>query len=227
MAEAGRLPAIKIGKQWRFPGDLVDGWLNTKTDQPAPQPDVTPAQNDLATLLPLDCVQLILDTFADSLGAMLVVTDMAGNPITKVSHACGLFTAISEIPNASQKYLETWHDLGTIIELEPKFKPSHLGLLWARGLIRVGPELKGMVIVGGIAPKDWPPTPEQVQAMATKFGVNVNLLTAHLNEVFYLDDDAQAKVLSFVQRIANIIAHIVNEQKSFTGKLDAIAQLAR
>ena len=91
MAEAGRLPAIKIGKQWRFPGDQVEDWFKIQTPSPIisdePAPHIT--SSTLADLLPLECVQLILDTFADSLGVMLVVTDMEGNPIGEVSHPCG------------------------------------------------------------------------------------------------------------------------------------------
>ena len=30
MAESGRLPAIKVGKQWRFPKTQVDSWLSTQ-----------------------------------------------------------------------------------------------------------------------------------------------------------------------------------------------------
>ncbi|MCB0211272.1 MAG: helix-turn-helix domain-containing protein, partial [Anaerolineae bacterium] len=79
MAEAGRLPAIKVGKQWRFPSDQVDQWFSRKTASTAPPPlptdDPDPA-TDLADLLPLDCVQLIQDTFADLLGVMLVVTHL-------------------------------------------------------------------------------------------------------------------------------------------------------
>ncbi len=229
MAEAGRLPAIKVGKQWRFPGDLVDIWLNGKAAQPgaSPQPVPEAASSDLTSLLPMECVQLIQDTFAESLGVMVIITDMDGNPITEVSQPCGLFSAIHETPNAVQKCVEDWRDMAAMIDLEPKFKTSHLGLLCSRGMIRVGAELKGMVFVGGIAPKVWPPTPEQVQAMAAEFGVNPQVISAHLTEVYYVDDAEQAKILSFVQRIANIIAHIVNERNGLMIKLDAIAQLTR
>lgn len=229
MAEAGRLPAIKVGKQWRFPRDQVDNWLQTQSMPSAspPQPRPEPPANGLASLLPLDCVQLIQDTFADSLGIMLVITDMDGNPITEVSHPCGLFAAVSKEPNAIQKCVDDWHNMATDIDLVPKLASSHLGLLCTRGLIRVGPELKGMVFLGGIAPENWPPTSAQVQAMAVEFGVEPEALIAHINEVFYLDDVEQARVLSFVQRIANIIAHIVNERHDFISKLDAIAQLTR
>ncbi len=213
MAEAGRLPAIKVGKQWRFPNDLVESWLNDKQPtSPNPSPQPLPAPQNLADLLPLDCVQLILDTFADSLGVMLLVTDMAGQPITKVSHACGLFKIINQTPSAIQKCVEHWGILGTTIDLEPKFVPSHLGLLCARAFIRVGSELKGMLIIGGIAPDNWPPKPEQVQSIITEFDIPAQTLAASIAEVFYLDAKEQAKVLPFAQRIADILAHIVNEQ---------------
>jgi excisionase family DNA binding protein len=229
MAEAGRLPAIKVGKQWRFPGDLVESWLQTRTgDQtPAHQPNTNGSRCALDTLLPLQCVQLIQDTFADSLGVMLVITDMEGKPVTEVSNPCGLFAVISQVPNALQKCVENWRDLAATIDLEPKFMPSHLGLLCARGMIRVGTELKGMVFVGGIAPGNWPPTPDQMKEIAAASGVRPEILTSHLTEVFYLDKAEQARILSFVQRIANIIAHIVNERNSLMSKLDAIAQLTR
>jgi ligand-binding sensor protein len=217
-----------VGKQWRFRSDQVERWLQTQAAAPAlpAQPQAQPSTNDLAALLPLECVQLIQDTYADALGVMLVITDMAGNPVTEVSHPCGLFAAMSQTPQALQKCMESWRRLATAIELEPKFMRSHLGLLCARGLIRVGAELKGMVVVGGIAPDDWPPTPDEVKALAAELGVPLQTLSDHLDEVFYLDAGERARVLSFVQRIANIAAHIVNERHILMGKLEAIAQLA-
>ena len=228
MAEAGRIPAIKIGKQWRFPGDQVEDWLGTQAGLPqlSSRPAVTDTSKNLGDLLPVDCVQFILDTFADSLGVMLVVTDMEGNPVTEVSHPCGLFTALNKVPNAVQKCVESWRALGQAIELEPKFKPSHLGLLCARAFIRVGTELKGMVVVGGIAPQQWPPSPEQVQQIAAEFGLRPAVIAPHLDEVFYLDEAERAQVLPFAQRIANIVAHIVTERNGFMNKLNAIQQLA-
>jgi len=227
MAEAGQLPAVKIGKQWRFPSDLVEAWLKAQVSAPVPAPqlDVSLSSGDFASLLPLECVQLIQDTLAEALGVMIVVTDMEGNPITQVSHPCGLFAAISRVPNAVQKCIASWRHLAEAINLEPKFIRSHLGLLCARGMIRVGTELKGMVVVGGIAPDDWPPSPDEVQAMADEFGVPIETLTSHLTEVFYLDPSQRAWVLSFVQRIANIISHIANERNTLIGKLESIARL--
>lgn len=222
MVEAGRLPAIKVGKQWRFPGDQVERWLQSQSGAPEPPIKTVPprtAESDLGKLLPLKCVQLIQDTFAETLGVMLVITDLDGRPITDISNPCGLFEAINQMPDALQKCIESWHNLAVIIDLEPKFMPSHLGLLCARGLIRVGSELKGMVVAGGIAPEAWPPEPEALRTIAGDFGVRPESLTAHLTEVYYLDAAEQAKILSVLQRIANIVAHIVNERHILLDKL--------
>jgi excisionase family DNA binding protein len=228
MAEAGRLPAVKVGKQWRFPSDLVNGWLNSQAATPTlqSQPVAEKANCHLDSLLPMECVQLIQDTYADALGVMLVITDMEGNPVTEVSHPCGLFEAISQKPDAVKKCIESWHSMAKAIELEPKWMPTHLGLLCARGLIRVGTELKGMVIMGCVAPDRWPPAPEEINKIATEFGLKADELTPRVEEAFFLDKAQQARVLSFVQRIANVVAHIATERNTLMGKLESIAKLA-
>jgi excisionase family DNA binding protein len=214
MAEDGRLPAIKVGKQWRFPADQITHRLNNQAVAPAPASPVpvSASQNGFASLLPQQCVQLIQDTYADALEVMLVITDLDGRPVTQVSNPCGLFKVVNQDAGALQRCIDSWYQLGRTIELEPKFTPSHLGLLCARSLVRVGTELKGMVIVGGIAPENWPPSPEQVQAIAAEFGISPETMSAHLNEVYYLDDPNRAKVLSLMQRIADVVAHIINER---------------
>ncbi len=178
MAETGKLPSIKVGKQWRFPAVQIQDWMSTQMGAPLPltpstsiiqqsmpAPTVNGEAGNLASLLPLSCVQLIQDSHADLLGVMLVITDMDGNPITQPSKPCGLFSAINKKPDAVQRCIRSWHDLGQGLNIEPVFHKSHLGLLCARGLIRVGTELKGMVVAGCVAPDVWPPSEEEVQAV--------------------------------------------------------------
>ena len=232
MAEAGRIPAIKVGKQWRFPSGQIENWMGmgggSTSLSTAVSPPAGPEKgNDLASLLPLECVQLIQESHAELLGVMLVITDMQGNPITEVSNPCGLFTAISEVPGAVQRCIQSWHRLGAAINLEPRFYKSHLGLLCARGLIRVNTELKGMVVAGCVAPDEWPPSDGEVEKMADDLSVEPGLLQPHLHEVYVLDEGERTAVLSSVQRIANIVAHIINERQLLLGRLEAIADLTR
>lgn len=233
MAEAGKLPAIKVGKQWRFPEPQIEQWMHAQTAVANSMPGLPSpgafrtedASGDLATLLPRDCVQLIQDSYADLLGVMLVITDMDGNPITEVSNPCGLFEAISDQPHAVQKCIDSWHDLATMLSLEPQFKRSHLGLYCARALIRVGTELKGMVVAGCIAPEAWPPDATAVVEMAASFDVSTAVLTAQLESVHRLSRAERENVLTFISRIADIVSHIVDERKQLVGRLERIAQL--
>mgnify|MGYP002683305910 CR=1 FL=1 len=68
MAEAGRLPGVKVGNQWRFPRRPIDQWLDKQDAAPALAQRPGPAVGDISQALPLDCVQLIQDSFADALG---------------------------------------------------------------------------------------------------------------------------------------------------------------
>src|SRR3989304_7971 len=36
MAEDGRIPAVKIGRQWRFPADKVEAWLHGEAAESTP-----------------------------------------------------------------------------------------------------------------------------------------------------------------------------------------------
>ena len=238
MAEDGRLPAIKVGKQWRFQADQIETWFgegitavsesNGGVESAVSQnhTSVLPESDDLCSLLPLECVQLIQNSHAQLLGVMLVITDMQGNPITQPSNPCGLFQSISEIPDAVQKCIHSWHDLANILSFEPQFYKTHLNMLCARGLIRVGAELKGMVIAGCVAPQDWPPSPAEVVAMAAEFDVAPELIAANVNEAYQLDAAQKEAALQSLPQVANIIAHIVKERQLLVGKLNAISALA-
>lgn len=237
MAEDGRLPAVKVGKQWRFPVDQLQQLLGSQVDvltqstepqESSVRPLSTSFEDtDLAKMLPLECVQLIQDSHAELLGVMLVVTDLEGKPVTTPSNPCGLFSAISEQPQAIQRCISSWHDLGQLLNIEPVFQRSHLGLLCARGLIRVGKELPGMVVAGCIAPQEWPPSAEQLSMMAAELDVQPHVLAGRLDQVHILSEEEQATVLASVQKVANIVAHIVQERLVLLGRLNGIANLAR
>jgi hypothetical protein len=83
-----------------------------------------------------------------------------------------------------------------------------------------------MVIMGCVAPDRWPPSPEEIDRMAAEFGLKADELTSRVEEAYFLDKAEQARVLSFVQRIANVVAHIATERNTLMGKLESIARLA-
>ncbi|MFZ2359194.1 MAG: helix-turn-helix domain-containing protein [Anaerolineae bacterium] len=228
MADSGRLPAVKVGGQWRFPREQIDDWLRQRTAAPTPRPALAAMlDGPAAELFPLECVQLIQDSFADALGVMILLTDLDGRSITQASNPCGLYSAAETSPVARQRCLDLWARIASEPSLTPRFVASPLGLLCARGLIRVGSEIKAMLVVGGIAPQQWPPSEQQIAHFAADLALAPELLRQHIDQVHRLDPQGQASVLPFVQRIADIFAHIAQERLDLAGRLQRIAEISR
>jgi hypothetical protein len=109
----------------------------------------------------------------------------------------------------------------------PRFMESHLGLLCARALVRVGSEIKAMLVLGGIAPQHWPPSDQQIDRIAADLELAPDLVREHIEQVHRLDVQGQVRVLPFVQRIADILAHIAQERLDLAGRLQRIAEISR
>ncbi len=238
MIEDGRLPAIRVGKQWRFPKDDLNRWLQTQgtpaapdaarpaRSAPAGSANTASSQAHLSEILPLTCTQLIQDTFAEMLGCALVITDMEGQPVTQVSNPSGFFLAATEhTPGGWAACIRTWKGLAGSVSLEPKFTGSELGLLCGRGLIRQGSELKGLVVACCIAPDHWPPSGEQIAAVAEQLGAEPAYLEANCEAVFHLDRAQRERVLRFLQRMSDVFSHMAEDRSLIYNRLQAIASL--
>ncbi len=222
MAEDGRLTAVKVGRQWRFPSDKVHALLggNTSGDI-ATSPGL---DRELDSLLPASTAQAIADLAADLFDVMAVVTDMDGRALTSVANQCGYFQALFDgRPDACA---EGWRQLGQKIDLEPRFVPSHIGLLCARSFIRMGSTLVGMVIVGGVAPDVWPPSDDEILAVAAESGADPDTVRRHINEVYWIDRPHQDWILRNLSRVSGLISRLADDHGRLVNKLEAIASLA-
>jgi hypothetical protein len=216
---------VRVGKQWRFAQADVERWLQngrygalTATAveaglRPNDSFAVRPADPTLANILPLNCAQAVQDAFADMLGVTIVMTDMQGHPVTQISNPCGFFDALlSGNPNGWQHCVRTWQQMAGQVALEPKFALNEMGLLCARGLIRAGAQLKGMVVVGGIAPDSWPPSAEQISQLAGLFGAEPEAVSVSCGAVFHMDRVSQERALRFVQRMADVFSQMIQDR---------------
>jgi hypothetical protein len=244
MIDAGHLPAIRVGKQWRFQAPEIERWLSahaaaTRADE-SPLPDVARPQTeraggvgaatdpgDLRALLPLASAQEIQNGFAEALGVTLVTTDMRGVPLTEISNACGFQSALMRDPTALQKCALVWRQLAASPSMEPKLYPNEMGLLCARGLIRSGSALLGMVVIGGIAPDPWPPSREGLAAIADLFGLERGFVESNAGAVYRLDRPAQERALRGAQRISDIISHLVDDRSTVIRRMRTIESLTR
>jgi len=150
MAGDGRLPAVKVGRQWRFPADRIARLLDLDAAEPALLRTSTP----LASELDSHRAQPVIDVAADLLGVMMVVTDMQGRPITEVANPCAWFAQRGSDPDVVQRCAAEWHALADDLDFDPRFRPGSLGFECARAFVREGSQLVGMVLAGGVAPEE-------------------------------------------------------------------------
>jgi len=227
MAEDGRLPAVKVGRQWRFPEDRVELLLG-QSDASSSTAVETTSNGNLAldAVLPTDTAQAIADLAADLFGVMAVVTDMSGRALTTVANPCGYFTAVFNSVYTADRCSEGWRRLGAEIDLEPSFLPSHLGFLCARSFIRIGATLVGMVIVGGVAAPTWPPSDAEIAAVARETGTSQKVIRDHINEVYWIDEAHQDWIVRNLSRVSDLISHLADGNSRLVQKLETIAALA-
>lgn len=152
MASDGRLPAVKVGRQWRFPAERIAALLELPPDRQV---------SSTGSLGGLDAerAQRVVDLAAELLGVMMVVTDMTGRPVTAVAHPCPWFSerlASPEEPGLLDRCLAEWRVMADDVDLRPRFQRGALGFECARALVRDGSRLVGMVLAGGVAPQDEP-----------------------------------------------------------------------
>lgn len=205
MAESGRIPAIKVGRQWRFPADDINRWLQEQgraLGLGEPEEPTATAAHDLAAL------------FADLFGVMVVVTDIEGRPVISPVNPCGYFASIADVPEAIDRCLADWRAMSSEYDLEPRLRRSHMGFLCTRAFVRRGNELTGMVIAGGIAPDDWPPSATELEAIAAELGVSAERLAAAVDQVYWLDDEKRAALIPGVLRLAKHLSRLASRDRS-------------
>jgi excisionase family DNA binding protein len=182
MAGDGRLPAVKIGRQWRFPAARVESLLRTGIPSAAEEAPAT----GVIGRLPPEAAQAVVDVAAESLGVMMVVTDMRGRPVTDVANPCPWFADRADDPALVAGCVAEWRALAGALDFEPRFATGAVGFACARTFIRSGSELVGMVLAGGLEP---------VGSTGT-------------DGLYRLDDRARAHVLRMLPRIAATLSRL-------------------
>ena len=146
MAEDGRLPALKIGRQWRFRPEDIERLL-------VASPSTATLNGAPPVLLSLHALpaSAVVEVAADLLGVMMVAADMYGRPLTGVANPPPWFAARADDPANFADCVAEWKALADEPDFEPQFHTGQLGFQCARAYIRSGTSLVGMVLAGGVA----------------------------------------------------------------------------
>jgi len=248
IVKRGELPAIRVGNQWRFPRREVEAWLHEHALLEAPagaagtaangafaelSPPDTAAGSGVAWdssnahfIFPIECVQRIQDAFAEILGVTILVTNTEGDELTRSSHSGGLWDLARTAPEVRVAYRAFWRDLGRQAAPDEELQADPvLGLLWCGALIRTGDEVRALVVVGGLVPREWPPSEERVSELAVRMALPETTLRRTIDQVHRLEEAGTAYLLPFSRRLGDILEHIVAERVEIVDRMESIAEL--
>ncbi len=188
MAEDGRLPAIRVGRSWRFASTDIAALLGRadSATQPAPM-NGTPAPPRIPRLVSFRALcECVIAVPAELLGISLVVTDMTGAPVTGVANPCAWFEQRRDDPTALTSCVTEWAALANDADLSAAFRTNHAGFQCARAFLRADHRLIGMVIGGGIVPPGVP--------------------ASERPDLHHITDDQRSRALLTLPRIAATIS---------------------
>lgn len=154
MASDGRLPALKVGRQWRFAAEQLQAVLRDGVPHKAAGAvAATPVRAPAHPWVDLVQVEAVVAAVAEALGVTMVVTDLAGRPVTTLLKPCPRLADHDRDPNLRAVCAAEWNVLAAELDFEPRFRTGTLGFACARALVRRGDRLIGMVLAGGVAPE--------------------------------------------------------------------------
>lgn len=190
MAGDGRLPAVRIGRQWRFPRFAIEALLSPGRHDDV-RADATVLRSPLEThevavlLTSAPTIVAALEVVAPILGVSLVVTDLAGRPLTAVINPAPAIAARLDDEAFLAACGAEWRTLAADTDLTTRLERSAFGFVCARSFVRHGSSLVAMVLAGGIAPGDDAD-----------------------DDLFHLDIEQRSTVIEALPRIASLVSRI-------------------
>lgn len=238
----GRLHGFKVGGQWRFSRQAIEGWLQVQQAglEAAGPPEISAAGEHLPPspeTLPLSCVQAIQDIFAQALGIAAVTTAMDGTPLAPVSNSCPFCALILDTTAGQQRCIGSWRAAaaqpGPVLSRAegsaPQFATCHTGLRYAWQCVEVEGHFVAAVHAGQFLdlPADGEGQPAHLAELAAATGLQVQDLQAALVSVPVLGRERQQQVSHLLQRVASTFSEIGAERLNLLGRLRRIAEITQ
>ncbi|MCB9420816.1 MAG: PocR ligand-binding domain-containing protein [Ardenticatenaceae bacterium] len=223
MRKDGRLSAVKLGHQWRFPSqqirDLLDGRpLSLEEETPQAEPEN----------LPIYCFQSIQDIFTDitEIGAMM--TNLDGEPLTEPSTVCKFCRMMLDSKTGHQACQASWRKMVASPQKEGSFAVCHAGLHYLQAPIDTKDPTNSLLIVGQFyshAP-DKAEEAARIRQLARKHNLDEAALANAAHDVLVLDGRCRAKIGGWLRKMTAVFEHISCERLGFVNRLRQIANMS-
>lgn len=227
MIRENRLPAFKVGGQWRFARRETEAWLAEQ--QPSRGEDgVARERPPLASdqVLPLHCLQPIQNVLAEALEISAVTTDPNGAPVTDPSAQCEFCRLVTASAEGRRRCIASCRSLGRRSAPAPFLAKCHAGLRHARGQVRVGGENVAWVIAGQFLLAGDDLDRDRVAALAADCGIGQEELLRASTKTRVVQTAEAAKVLRLLQVVADTFSAIGEERCGLVTRLRRISEMS-
>ena len=220
MLKDGRLKGVKVGNQWRFKSNEIDELMSLGTK---PKQQLAPAE-----ALPVHCIQVIQEVFAEILDVGSVTTDVEGEPISEISNSCDFCNLILSTSTGRQACINSWKALAHTQKGDPEFFQCHAGFQYARGRIESEGRLVSILVAGQFlnAPLDDSELEDRIEKLSNAHDINFDELKEASTSIRILDDDKQDQIGKWLKKVADTFEIITHERAELLGRLKNIAEMS-
>jgi excisionase family DNA binding protein len=233
MLNDGRLPALRVGGQWRFPRQSIETLMQGSA---APASNGAQAEGEKRTpptgpntdILPLHCLQPIQEVFAQTAAIGSVTTNLDGIPLTTISNSCAFCSLILATHEGRSLCQASWKKLAEATERLPRIARCHAGLAYARGWIAVEGASVAMIFGGQfvIGTGRSVDSPHYISRVAGKCGLDEEPLRKAAREIRVLTAQRANQLLRLLQLVAETFSTIGQERLDLFSRLKKVAELA-
>ncbi len=229
MLKDGRLTGVKIGQQWRFPREDVEGFLSTHVAEPASSAIVEPGGAVVSMdILPLHRIQPVQDVFAEMARVGAVTTSPNGETLTRISNLCPFCKQILSTKSGRQACVESWRNLAEQPEEAPRFVSCHAGLQYARARIRLDNEFIAMLIAGQFYayPPDAAEEKHRIEGLSETHNLDYETLATSAQSLPVLEEWVQSQIVEWLEKVSRTFEEVGRERADLMDRLQRIAAIS-
>lgn len=221
MLQDGRLEGVKIGQQWRFSRQAVEQLL-------AGGALITPAVSQGGQGIPVHCVQIIQNIFADLGEVAALVVDGQAEPLTALSNGCTFCRLMLDSPSGRQACRRSWQEAISLNAGASQTHLCHAGLNYLAAAVGDGKAPAAYLLAGQfyLEKPDAQEEAARVEYLAVRHGIEAARLGQAAAQITVIDPAQRARIISWPARVALALTSILQERSALVNRLQQIAEIS-
>jgi hypothetical protein len=169
-------------------------------------------------------VQRVQDVFAEISGMGAVVTDLKGEPLTRMSNQCEFCALMQSSPLGVRACQASWQEMQGE---HAHFLQCYAGLQYSCAMIDLDNTPIAKIVSGQFFADEAQAAQfkENLPGLAQKYGLPLNQLQAAAQKLSILDKKYQKQLREWLEKVAATFSDVSSERARLLGRLRQIAEI--